>query len=746
MPICLSLGIGKTFCVPPSSTIATGESIAKLILESGTKALLTVPSILEEMALLPGQASLNALRQLDFAAFGGGMPKADIGEKLISEGVKIINQYGATETGPLTAFFVPAPDNNWRLLKLRTDTKDVLEVRLDDVSGQGVASSNGSSSPQRMYKLSMKPFGWSERFELQDILVTSDDMPEGSFSIAGRSDDLICLATGEKVRPTIVEDHLRRHAEVKTALAYGEGQFELIILVEPTRSIPADEIDAFRSAVWPLVEQANQEMDAHARVSSPAAILVVDPGSLPRSDKGTVPRREAAAKFAEEIAAVYEELAQGGGAVAPIDSSAPASAVRNFVAACVGRREWSDDADFFSELGMDSLQATQLQRMLAASVKISEGLVFSQLPTGFVYGHPSVDSLVKGLTTDPHHSNGDDGKSSTFERIQQLAGQYSIVPSGDKSLGRGQGHTVIITGATGSLGAHVLHQLLCDSSVRRVVCLNRLRKGGKEKESPVQRQERALTSRGLSVTGHDDGAAWASKITVYETDLAAPRLGLKEEQWEELAAQATHLLHAAWPMSFKMALESFGASFRTLQNMLDLTRRAHELGSLHHDGHRPKLLFISSISTVGNYHRDSSTTGLSTEENAQQQQQEEKGGAKKDIVPETFTEDGSWCLGLGYAQAKLVCETMIRLAREAYPELQVGVVRVGQVSGSTLSGYWNPEEHLVGIFRASQALGKFPDIRGVSPSYPNQFSVVFRRLYYRSGLSRLLPWPCGSPC
>lgn len=106
----MSLGIGKTICIPPSSMIPNGVSIAALIQDSGAKALLTVPSILEEIESLPDKKGHEVLRRLDFVAFGGGMLKRSAGERLESAGVRLISQYGATETGPLTPFLYLAGD------------------------------------------------------------------------------------------------------------------------------------------------------------------------------------------------------------------------------------------------------------------------------------------------------------------------------------------------------------------------------------------------------------------------------------------------------------------------------------------------------------------------------------------------------------------------------------------------------------------------------------------------------------
>lgn len=67
--------------------------MVQLLQESKAKSLLTVPSILEEIALLPQDEGIHALRQLDFVAFEGGLPKESIGGKLAAAGVRLLNHY-----------------------------------------------------------------------------------------------------------------------------------------------------------------------------------------------------------------------------------------------------------------------------------------------------------------------------------------------------------------------------------------------------------------------------------------------------------------------------------------------------------------------------------------------------------------------------------------------------------------------------------------------------------------------------
>ncbi|RYP25007.1 hypothetical protein DL765_000235 [Monosporascus sp. GIB2] len=699
--ICLSLGIGKTICIPPPSMIPNGASIAALLQDSGAKALLTVPSILEEIESLPGDKGHEVLRRLDFVAFGGGMPKASVGKRLECVGVRLINQYGATETGPLTPFFVPGKEYNWRRLRLRSDTLGPLQVRLDrvDVDQPEHLQSDSDSERTYMYKLSMRPFGWQERFELQDLIITRRecsldiDIGQLDFSIAGRTDDLICLATGEKVRPVILESLLRQHEGVKEATAFGDKQYELGVIVESAKAIDHDEMESFKASIWPIIEEAGLQMDAHARITSPAAILVVPPGAFPRSDKGTILRNAVAKKFAEEIADVYRNL--GASVVAPpLDFSSPRSSIRALVTENV---KWQvpgndllDDDDFFA-LGMDSLQATKLRRLLRASVRATHTaagleadhvLSVDKITDDFVYLHPSVSLLVEALM--PKHSAANEIIPET-ELIEQLVNKYTS--RGDH--GQPKKAVVVLTGATGSLGSFFLGQLLMDDSVGHIICLNR-----PGKENPIEAQKHAMKSRGISVS--DD--MWA-KVEIRQTNTAAPCLGLEEPEYERLATEVTHIVHIAWPMNFKMGLQSFEASFRSLQNLIQLARKA----LLYHHWRKPRVLFISSISTVGNY-------PLVQEES---------------LVPEVIVEDPTWTLEFGYAKAKLVCEKMIQRANNDYPEIEAGLVRVGQVAGAS-SGYWNANEHFVAVCASSQKIGKFPDLRGLPKLSPRSSLTIAR--------------------
>ncbi|KAL8850362.1 MAG: hypothetical protein Q9221_004682 [Calogaya cf. arnoldii] len=441
--------------------------------DARAKALLTVPSILEEIALLPGQRGISALQKLDFVAVGGGLPKEAIAQKLSLAGVKLINHYGATETGPLSPFFQPPLGHDWYFFQIRTDIVKPLKVQLDPLDEpdqRGLA-----------FKLSMQPFRWDERYELQDMLIGNSDGSANSFTAAGRTDDLICLATGEKVRLTILEDLLQQNEGVKAATAFGNNQFELGVIVETMALLRPSEHDSFKASIWPAIEEAGRRMDAHGRISSQTAIIIVHPMALPRSDKGTVLRKEVYQSFEKEILDVYHEL-EVSVTAPPIDLTSPVSSIRSLIITnwprFVLHDGFTENKDLF-ELGMDSLQRLDYADCLLPLLG----------PRGdFVYRHPSVTKMAEALMDGLSQGKNETSDSANFNRIlHEASGGLGV--SDDQHTS-----TVLITGSTGSLGSYLLCKLLGNPDVKRVFCLNRT-----SGEDAYYRQKHALRAKGIEL-------------------------------------------------------------------------------------------------------------------------------------------------------------------------------------------------------------------------------------------------------
>ena len=92
----------------------------------------------------------------------------------------------------------------------------------------------------------------------------------------------------------------------------------------------------------------------------------------------------------------------------------------------------------------------------------------------------------------------------------------------------------VLTGATGSLGAHILARLLASSAVEKIICLSR----AKSHEDSRTRLKDSLSQRKLSIPADFD-----SKVISYAADVNDDLLGLTQDEYDGTKASVTHVIH-----------------------------------------------------------------------------------------------------------------------------------------------------------------------------------------------------------
>ncbi|KAF2110912.1 hypothetical protein BDV96DRAFT_650519 [Lophiotrema nucula] len=123
-------------------------------------------------------------------------------------------------------------------------------------------------------------------------------------------------------------------------------------------------------------------------------------------------------------------------------------------------------------------------------------------------------------------------------------------------------------------------------------------------------------------------------VEVQETDLSRPLLGLSEPANWCIAANVTHVIHNAFPVTFKRGVASFESQFKIMSHLLQLARD---------NGASPRMVFVSSIAAVSQYTSKEDLDGLVA------------------VSEEPFRPD--WKPpAMGYWQAKLICEKMLEQA------------------------------------------------------------------------------------
>ncbi|ROT35236.1 acetyl-CoA synthetase-like protein [Sodiomyces alkalinus F11] len=683
---CLSLSVGMTCCFPPASIIPAGRSTVELLRAFGAETLMSVPSIIDDILSLEESEkndALEILKTLKLIAIGGGALRTDAGEYLAEKKVNLVNHYGVTEIGAIAPIFRPGPDYDWHYLRLRKD----LNLHLEPIP----------DSTDR-FKLVGHPIGWKEHFEIQDEMERRPGASRDEVRIIGRTDDVIVLKSGEKVMPRLLESALMTDPAIKTAVCIGSGFFELLVLVEPSSQASETTIEKFREHAWDLIKAINPSLDQHGRISSIEAIIVRPPGKdIPRSDKGSVMRREVMERFKQEIEAAYSELEGGmdeNGAT--IDTSNLTASVQRMVEEVAGGlfsevvHSLLPEDDFF-ERGMDSLQSVRLARAINNALKkaIPNSTTRRSLTAEFVYANPSIQSLAAALDRLLKQGGVDTDNGESQTRAANM--QRFLVDCIDElrkptQTKREGSDVVLVTGATGNLGAHVVGQLVRDPRIKKVICLLRESKGKEPKDA---RLSKTLASAGVTVSSTD-----FSRIQVEECD---PGQWFRsdpegDECFNNIADEITHILHLAWPMDFHRTLKSFRPQLHAVQGLVRIARAAHHA----RPGTRVRLFFASSIAVVRHF---SDVGGLASR------------GAK---VPEVGMDDPDVTTPMGYAEAKWVCEHMlVQVGRDFGAEVEPVIVRIGQLSGPEwVNGVWKTQEHLPALVRASQLVGALPALQG----------------------------------
>lgn len=196
-------------------------------------------------------------------------------------------------------------------------------------------------------------------------------------------------------------------------------------------------------------------------------------------------------------------------------------------------------------------------------------------------------------------------------------------------------------------------------------------------DAASERIRAALDSSQLS---GDLTGAHLAKLRAWSADLAAADLGLAPEEYGEISSAVTAVIHNAWSVNFNMSLESFEPNVASVAHLLNLAR----------GGSQPStFVFISSVASVGGVRSD---RGESAEERLY-------GWAEAKPF-------------MGYGQSKWAGEQVCAAASEAqHAGLgPVRVLRVGQVSGDTKHGVWNPAEAIPAMIQSALTIGALPQM------------------------------------
>ena len=249
-----------------------------------------------------------------------------------------------------------------------------------------------------------------------------------------------------------------------------------------------------------------------------------------RTDKNTVKRRDTVVLYEKEIEKFYKSVEDDGNLAASIDVASLTTiskSIRHLLATALpATKEISPDVDLLTA-GVDSLVAFSISNSLRSALRkhdVSEEGIIALSPR-FVYTHPTINSLTKAL-----HNLVYSNMSGSVETLIDLQRHTMDRLRVKYTAGLRDGHTIILTGSTGSLGSYLLESLMNhQQSVQRIYCLNRA-------EDSKKKQMAASESRGLTTD-------WPlQRVEFVQADISKPYFGLSHEIYKALLEQTTHII------------------------------------------------------------------------------------------------------------------------------------------------------------------------------------------------------------
>ncbi|WP_067539032.1 thioester reductase domain-containing protein [Nocardia crassostreae] len=317
------------------------------------------------------------------------------------------------------------------------------------------------------------------------------------------------------------------------------------------------------------------------------------------------------------------------------------------------------DTDFF-DAGGTSLAAVELLATLGRELGVEPDLdtVFFDARPRRLAGRWLADHPELARSRTDGQSDTDDlaqmfADLAGADRLPIVAGAEWVAPQ-----------RILLTGATGFLGSHLLLDLLRHSRAH-VVCLVR----AEDYQDAARRLESAV--RGY-------GQPWSRevlrRVTPLAGDLRLPRLGLSEERWEALAAEVDSIVNSGAAVDFLRGYPSL--------------RKTNVLGPL-------TLAELACTGRTKPVHHISSLAVLN--------------GSDAEVLGEDEPTANVAALPIGYDRSKWAAEAVLRRAGEH--GVVVTVLRAGGIGGHPETGAHNPRDLNAGITAALMRFRTVPGFR-----------------------------------
>jgi amino acid adenylation domain-containing protein/thioester reductase-like protein len=648
--ILVALLSGATVVLPPDDPIAPADLPGFLARQRVTVVDLT-PAYWHRMLATTNVAD-ERLRGVRLMITGGdaASPRDCLAALAAAPHARLLNAYGLTETTITSTLFevsaeeitgsgpvpVGRPLPHTRVLVLGSEREPVPAGTIGEVYIAGAGLARGYLGLSGLTQERFPVIAGARMFRTGDLGRLRSD---GNLEVIGRVDRMLKIR-GFRVEPAEIETFLAtlpaidQVAVVAHDVAHGDKQLVAYYTPGPAA---ADSVDLRRSVAARL-----------PAFMVPAAFVRLD--HLPLIHDGKVDRQ-----------ALEHPVVAGGNSPDGERYTLVQAGMSHLWSRLLGTERTDLDDDFF-RLGGNSLLAAEM----LAHVRVMFGI-------GPDYVRPLTRSLLRDPTLRGFCAATEDTRAGLTGNGDAAAGidiaaetalGVPVVTASSDPPRWTDPQAILLTGATGFFGIHLLRELL-DKTSARVYCL--VRAG-----SPGDAAGRiAATAKRYEV---DDLPM--DRVVMVNGDLAEPELGLRAEEFDQLARTVDVIYHLGATVNFIYPYEELRAA--NVGGTRELVRLAGRYRGI-------PLHYVSSTAVLAGF-------GVA--------------GVRAVSEDEPLAHPDRLCVG--YVQSKYVAEELLRNASKA--GLPVTICRPMDIIGSERTAAWNTGTEMCALIRFMADTGTAPDI------------------------------------
>lgn len=502
------------------------------------------PTLIENMyeRIIYTGGDFSPLVDLKILQPGGAALSANLVRALISKGVNVKTTYGSTEIGP--AFrTIPDTRESPNCYTFRNLYPDSPFLKMEEV-GDGVFE----LVVYKGFELAANLWDGKDDtapYKTGDLFI-QEPLGSGFFTLQGRRDDLIIHTNGENTNALPLQIDIQSSTKViNKAIALGHSKPCVCLLVEVHEDYdPASNLT--RSEIWEAVQQVNEHYAIHSQILQSMIYILPEGDKLPVTPKGNVKRKETERIYGSEIEILYSGHDFPNSMP---ESQEPLSEyLRNLLSKLVNvPADRINDWTTLSSLGITSHLALSLRYSLSSHLN-------RQVSLGTLFENPSISKLVAVLTppqtpTSSVHSLDTQPASTEIVHriIDNLSTEFTFWPKRTVAqlYLKSEKETVLLTGASGSLGTSLLATLAASPGISKIYAMVR-------GPNNVEKLRTSFEERGLNPSIMQGG-----KIEVLNFSMQDPLLGLDIHTYHMLAMTVTTVVHNAWKMDFNQGIEEF---------------------------------------------------------------------------------------------------------------------------------------------------------------------------------------------